>query len=858
VPKIVIENGPDRGRSYVIRSEGSFYCGRDPTAQVPIQDEMASRRHFQIDYRDGRFRLRDLESKNGVFLNGSRLVEVADLAPNDRIQVGETLLTFVGDEPHPLLGRTIAGYRIEDRIGRGGMGTVYRAVQLSLDRTVALKILSPQLVENQNFINLFIREARAAGALSHPNIVQVYDVGVEDSVYFYSMEFIPHGSVEDLLNRTGRIPLPRTLEIIRDAALGLQYAELKGLVHRDIKPGNLMIGSENVIKIGDLGIARFGEGEGRVSQKDGVSGSPHYIAPEQARGFDIDHRADIYSLGISFYQLLCGQTPYRGSTPREVIRCHLREEPPPLPERAPDIPAPVVELVSAMMAKDREARIPSATAVLERLEPLLRRYREGGAPAAPTRSRRRAMVAFLGLALVCALAVAGTILYLQYESSRREAEARLETWTGIIERAEGERLAGDIARVSATLASLGDPPLPAELDARRRELALWVDERRAAEEREAHARLLREAFAAAERSVAGLEPAAAIAAWDEFIAAYAGTEPAAEAKRRRDEIAAHIAAETAREQAAQLRFAPILATARSLAAAGDYRRALEQLSPTALGEGFVGTAADRTRTEEITAIEGAARDAWTVAKESIAEDLDAGRFAEAKLRIGRFRDLAFLSGEIAARDEEIAERERQAKEGDGGAEPPDPLGITIAEAWRIWALADEGGESGPGRSLRAATDRLQDFELRSILSAEEKTALDRHVTLLRRLPALLDTLGARIPTPPPRIDLVLAGPDGGTVSVDLESFDRKSVRGRASGDPRRRVSEYWWELAPASRIAVLRSAELPLEELPLLGLLAAANGDRALAEQMWNAAGAADRALVEELRRYAARAPTSD
>ncbi|MEM7263997.1 MAG: FHA domain-containing serine/threonine-protein kinase, partial [Planctomycetota bacterium] len=261
MPKLLIENGVDRGKSFIIKKDEPFFAGRDQAAQIVITDEMASRRHFQIEHREDRYYLRDLESSNGTFLNGSLVRKVEALAPNDRIQVGSTLISFQDDKPHPLIGREISGYRILDRIGRGGMGTVYRALQTSLDRVVALKVLAPHLVKNTNFVNLFIREARAAGALSHPNVVQVYDVGVHEDIYFFSMEYIPDGSVEDLLNRSGPIPLTRALRMVHDAAQGLQYAEQVGIIHRDIKPGNLMIGAGSVVKIGDLGISRSTEGE---------------------------------------------------------------------------------------------------------------------------------------------------------------------------------------------------------------------------------------------------------------------------------------------------------------------------------------------------------------------------------------------------------------------------------------------------------------------------------------------------------------------------------------------------------------------------------------------------------------------
>lgn len=861
MPRIVIENGPDRGRSFLIRTESAFFAGRDPAAQVPIRDEMASRRHFQIDYRDGRYHLRDLESKNGVFLNSKKLEGVAMLVANDRIQVGDTLLTFVGDAPHPLLGREVAGYRIEDRIGRGGMGTVYRALQLSLDRTVALKILAPHLVENQNFINLFIREARAAGALSHPNLVQVYDVGVEDDIYFYSMEYIPHGSVEDQLNLDGPIPLPRTLEIIRDAALGLQYAELKGLVHRDIKPGNLMVGHESIIKIGDLGIARFGEAEGRVSQKDGVSGSPHYIAPEQARGRDIDHRADIYALGVSFYQMLCGSTPYRGSTPREVILAHINEEPPPLIERAPEVPGPVVELVEAMMRRERDQRIASSTAVLERLEPLLRRYRESNGAVPVTRSGRKGLMIIGGLLLIGAVASAGTVGYMRIQREKEKEVERIAGITDLLERAEADRAADrrdGVARAIDQLAERG--PLPDELAERRDGLEAWLEESRSADELAARERREREAFESTESRAAELAAAEALALWETFLTEFPDSSLAERARAERDRIAGEIRTRAERERAAGLRLRPILSGARTLAKTGDFRRALEQLQAPELENAYIGTQADLERLAEIARIEDAARDSFDGTEEEIGALLDEGRFREARLRLDRYRDLDFLTARLADAESRIGGREEAGRDGTDPTTPgDDPVAAGLAAAWRIWARGATDGDGG----LRTALDVLRDFELRSTLEPAASAALDRHLDLLRRLPEVLDAIGTRVPEGAPRIDLRLA--DGSSLRIVPTEFDREWVRGRAVGGPEGKTELLRWsELEPASRIAALRAAELPQEEFAIIGLFVAANGDQALAEEVWKFADVSDRTLIGELRAYLARvarlpeAPTSD
>ena len=376
--------------------------------------------------------------------------------------------------------------------------------------------------------------------------------------------------MEELLNRDKQIAVPRALEIVRDAALGLQYAELKGLVHRDIKPGNLMIGADDIIKIGDLGIARFGEEEGVVSQKDGVSGSPHYIAPEQARGLDIDHRADLYALGVSFYQMLCGKTPYRGSTPREVILGHLKTDPPPLAERAPDVPAPVIELVESMMEKNRDVRIASATAVLERLDPLLRRYKGDGDGSFTGTTRSRLPKLIGGLTALCIVSVGITLAVLHHQSSLREEEERVAEYTQMVEGAEGQRGRGELAAVATSISTIKDlADLPEDLMERVEALEQWLDETREAEERAAREQYLAEAFTAAEEEAKSLSEKDAVAHWQKFIDDHPDSEQATEATRRKEALERSISDREARERTAELRLRPIIDSAERLASDGQ-------------------------------------------------------------------------------------------------------------------------------------------------------------------------------------------------------------------------------------------------------------------------------------------------
>lgn len=376
MPKLVVEKGVDKGKSIQIGAQGSFVVGRDTSAGITINDTMASRNHFKVEARTGNYVLVDLNSKNGTLLNGSRVRE-AKIAAGDRIQVGETVFSFMDDvkPKEDLLGRIIGGgrYKILDRVGRGGMGTVYKAEQIRLNRNVALKMLAQELVGDPTFIKKFLDEARAAAQFNHPNVVTIYEIDIANDLQppapFIAMEYLPGGSVQDLLSREKKLPPDRALAIILDAARGLEYAEKKQIVHRDIKPDNLMISEEGRIKIGDLGLAKSLKQDGsRPEAPEGVFGTPHYIAPEQALNKPIDIRADIYALGATFYRILAGTTPYQGNSAKEIVVNKLREDPPSLDVVEPTVPKVLTAIVHKMMKKDPAERHATAKDLVAELD----------------------------------------------------------------------------------------------------------------------------------------------------------------------------------------------------------------------------------------------------------------------------------------------------------------------------------------------------------------------------------------------------------------------------------------------------------------------------------------------------------
>jgi len=390
MPRLLVEKGPDRGKTVAIGVGQQIVVGRDVAANLQLSDNMSSRRHFLIAGKGSIFGLKDLGSANGTLVNGRRMASAHRLEYGDTIQIGETLISWLPDEQTDkkggLIGQQVGGYRIEERLGRGAMGTVYKATQMSLGRTVALKVLSPELTKDPKFCDMFLKEARAAGGLNHSNIIQVYDVGDEGGQYFFSMEFAGKGSVLDELSKQKTLPLARAIKVIRDSCAALDYAERKGLVHRDIKPDNLMVTEDDTVKLGDLGLAM--STVELEAEQDGVFGTPHYIAPEQAMGKAIDHRADIYALGASFYRVLSGRTLFEGATVKEILKKQVREPHQPITDFVPDCPKGIATIIDRMLAKNPAERYQHASDIaadLANFETMAQR--QGGQVANPLAER---------------------------------------------------------------------------------------------------------------------------------------------------------------------------------------------------------------------------------------------------------------------------------------------------------------------------------------------------------------------------------------------------------------------------------------------------------------------------------------
>jgi serine/threonine protein kinase len=274
---------------------------------------------------------------------------------------------------------TIAGrYRIEGRLGVGGMSTVHLAFDNRLERYVALKLLAEHLADDPTFISRFRREALAAARLVHPNIVQVFDFGFDSGhhQHFIVMEHVPGNSCAELLRDNGHLSIAQTINVVSQACRGLEYAHRNGVVHRDVKPGNLLVSDSEVVKLADFGIARALD-QSSITQVGSVLGTAAYLSPEQARGDEAGPRADLYSLGVVTYQLISGRLPYEAASLSELALKQQRESPIPLDELVPEVPHALAQAVAMALSIDQNARPASAAELAE----MLRDGARGVAPA---------------------------------------------------------------------------------------------------------------------------------------------------------------------------------------------------------------------------------------------------------------------------------------------------------------------------------------------------------------------------------------------------------------------------------------------------------------------------------------------
>ena len=225
-------------------------------------------------------------------------------------------------------GTTLGPFVIVELLGKGGMATVYHAYETELDRDVALKVLPPEFLHDPSFARRFEREAKVVAKLEHPNIVPIYASGIDAGIPWMSMRLLAGGSLDTILKKE-RLSVARVVELLRGVAEGLDHAHAHGVIHRDVKPSNILLDDANHVCVGDFGLARVAE-RSLVHTQTAMAGTPHYMAPEQALGGDVDHRCDVYSLGIVAYEMLTGRVPFAADAPVAVLMKHV-SEPIPIP-----------------------------------------------------------------------------------------------------------------------------------------------------------------------------------------------------------------------------------------------------------------------------------------------------------------------------------------------------------------------------------------------------------------------------------------------------------------------------------------------------------------------------------------------
>jgi YVTN family beta-propeller protein len=355
-----------------------------------------------VSIRDlGSYRLEDLDRFERLFQ-----LEVAglqsDFPPLQAERVAEPRAI---SQAEVQIGAEFLGYRIEEQIGRGGMGIVYRAYDLRLKRTVALKLVTPELALDERFRERFARETELAISLEHPNVVPIHDAGDVAGRLYLAMRLVTGTDLRKLLRAQGALEPSRALAICRQVANALDAAHAKGLVHRDVKPSNILLDEAEHVYLADFGLTRRLEEKGAEAGEGRSVGTPAYLAPEQIEGGPVDGRADSYSLGCVLYECLTGEAPFVQGSRLAVAWAHLEDEPPSASERDPDLPEAIDAVLRTAMAKSPDERYRTSAALIEAAEAAF-------GIRSRSRMRRRLLVAVLGAVTLAAVATAATAFLL--------------------------------------------------------------------------------------------------------------------------------------------------------------------------------------------------------------------------------------------------------------------------------------------------------------------------------------------------------------------------------------------------------------------------------------------------------------
>ncbi len=393
--ELVITAGAQAGRRLALLDE--LVIGRAVSGEGRLSDDQElSRRHARVQ-RDagGRLGIEDLGSANGTFVNGERLHERRVLQPGDVVRVGSTTLQFLTTgrervQPAPAaapaaplpappaqvppqdfvparapgielpLGSIFAGCRLEEVISSGGMAVVYRAEELALQRRVAVKLILPEHSGEERFRERFRRESKVAAAIDHPNVIPIFDAGEEDGLLFITMRLVEGTDMRALITTEGRIEPLRAARIIRQVGAALDAVHAQGMLHRDVKPSNVLLAREDHAYLSDFGFAKPAASVGGLTRQESIVARAEYVAPEQILNERVDGRADTYALGCLLFEALTGEAPFARWTEGPQVLAHLNAPRPSPVELCPDLPPEFDDVVRRAMATDPDERYPSA------------------------------------------------------------------------------------------------------------------------------------------------------------------------------------------------------------------------------------------------------------------------------------------------------------------------------------------------------------------------------------------------------------------------------------------------------------------------------------------------------------------